>query len=69
MRNQHIIDVESHDSNELIDVRPSTHLFRTINIFENKQGPSRDIAQGFGVLEHLRFICAGGSFTFDGKER
>ena len=44
-------------------------LIRTRNIFGNKQAPSRDIAQGFGVLEHLRFICAGGSFTFDGKER
>ena len=44
-------------------------LVRTRNIFGNKQAPSRDIAQGFSVLEHLRFICAGGSFTLDGKEK
>ena len=29
-------------------------LIRTRNIFGNKQAPSRDIAQGFGILEHLR---------------
>ena len=44
-------------------------LIRTRNIFGNKQAPSRDIAHGFAVLEHLRFVCSGGSFTMDGKQR
>ena len=44
-------------------------LIRTRNIFGNKQAPSRDIAHGFAVLEHLRFVCSGGPLTKDGRER
>lgn len=44
-------------------------LIRTRNIFGNKQAPSRDIAHGFAVLEHLRFVCSGGLLTIDGRER
>ena len=44
-------------------------LIRTRNIFGNKQAPSRDIAHGFAVLEHLRFVCSGGLLSMDGRER
>ena len=29
--------------------------------------PSRDIAQGFSVIENLRFICSGGTFGHQAK--
>ena len=44
-------------------------LIRARNIFGNKQAPSRDIAHGFAVIEHLRFVCSGGSLTMDGNQR
>lgn len=40
---------------------------RLQNIFGNKQAPSRDIANHFAVVEHLRFICDGGNYN--GNER
>lgn len=36
-------------------------VIRAKNIFGNRLAPSRDIACGFAILEHLRFICSGGS--------
>ena len=30
--------------------------------YANRIAPSRNIATGFSVIEHLRFICSGGSF-------
>ena len=50
-------------------MRLSTHLFNREILFGNMHAPSRDIAQGFGVIEQLRFICAGSSFTLNGKEK
>ena len=38
-------------------------LIRARNIFANRLAPSRDIAQGFSAIEHLRFICSGGSLS------
>ncbi len=35
------------------------------NIYSNRQAPSRDIAEAFVKLEHLRFVCSGG--LFDGR--
>ena len=42
-------------------------LIRARNIFANRLASSRDIAQGFASLEHLRFICSQGSI--DGSSR
>ena len=36
---------------------------RLQNIFGNKQAPSRDIANHFAVVEHLRYICNGGIYN------
>lgn len=36
---------------------------RSKNIYANRAAPSRDIARNFAVLEHLRFLCAGGVTT------
>ena len=36
-------------------------LIRARNIFANRVASSREIAQGFAILEHFRFICSGGS--------
>eukprot|EP00731_Ephydatia_muelleri_P016897 Em0009g1321a len=33
---------------------------RTYNIFGNRLAPSRDIAQRFSTLQHLRYICSDG---------
>lgn len=38
-------------------------FIRVQNIFGNKGAPSRDIAYHFSVIEHLRYICDGGSDT------
>lgn len=40
---------------------------RTQNVYSNRQAPSRDIANTFCVLAHLRYICDGG--IYDGSER
>ena len=40
---------------------------RLQNIYGNKQAPSRDIANHFAVVEHLRYICNGG--YYDSNER
>ena len=42
-------------------------LIRARNIYANRLAPSKDIALGFAVIEHLRFLCSGGSF--DGTSR
>ena len=36
---------------------------RLQNIYGNKQAPSRDIANHFAIVEHLRYICGGGLFN------
>ena len=36
-------------------------------MYSNRLASSRDIAHGFTILHHLRFICSGGSI--DGKSR
>ncbi|KAL5496914.1 hypothetical protein EMCRGX_G013291 [Ephydatia muelleri] len=33
------------------------------NIYGNKLAPSRDIANHFAVVDHIRYICEGGLFT------
>ena len=38
---------------------------RLQNIFGNKQAPSRDIANHFAIVEHLRYICGGGKHNGD----
>ena len=38
---------------------------RLQNIYENKQAPSRDIANHFATVEYLRYICGGGLFKGD----
>ncbi len=35
-------------------------LVRHWNVYSNQQAPSRDIADAFMKLEHLRFVCSGG---------
>ncbi len=35
-------------------------LVRHWNVYSNRQAPSRDIADAFMKLEHLRFVCSGG---------
>ncbi len=46
-------------------------LLRHQNIHSNRQAPSRDIAEAFVKLEHLRFVCSGGLFDgrFDFRDR
>ena len=36
-------------------------VMRIHNIYANRAAPSRDIAHSFAVMEHLRFICGGGT--------
>lgn len=36
-------------------------LMRNHNIYANREAPSRDIARSFAVIDHLRFICSGGT--------
>eukprot|EP00731_Ephydatia_muelleri_P033943 Em0042g22a len=38
-------------------------MVRLQNIFGNKLSPSRDIANHFACVEHIRFICEGGLFN------
>ena len=49
---------------QLSHVRCETYnsLIRARNVYGNRLAPSRDIAHGFALIEHLRFICAVGSF-------
>ena len=42
-------------------------LVRASNVFSSRQAPSRDIANRFAKLEHLRLVMDGGSL--DDKER
>ena len=42
-------------------------LIRGRNVYGNRLAPSRDIAKGFAVIEHLRFVCSGG--CLDGSTR
>ena len=42
-------------------------LLRAYNIYANRGAPSRDIANSFAVMDHLRFICSGG--IVDGSHR
>ena len=35
-------------------------ILRTYNIYANRGAPSRDIANSFAVMDHMRFICSGG---------
>ena len=37
-------------------------LIRARNIYSNRLSPSRDIAKSFSLIQHLRFLCSGGSF-------
>ena len=36
-------------------------------MYSNRQAPSRDIVNSFGVLGYLRYICSGG--VYDGSNR
>ena len=36
-------------------------VMRIHNIYANQAAPCRDIAHSFAVMEHLRFICGGGT--------
>jgi hypothetical protein len=38
-------------------------FIRAMNIYGNKRAPSRDIANRFSVIEHLRYICEGGHIS------
>ena len=35
-------------------------ILRTYNVYANRAAPSRDMANIFAVMDHLRFICSGG---------
>ena len=36
-------------------------LMWTHNIYANRAAASRDIARSFAVIDHLRFMCSGGT--------
>eukprot|EP00731_Ephydatia_muelleri_P005115 Em0002g1291a len=38
-------------------------LVRLQNIYGNKLAPSRDIANHFAIIDHVRYICEGGLFN------
>ena len=38
-------------------------MVRVQNIFGNKLSPSRNVANHFACVEHIRFICEGGLFN------
>lgn len=63
-----------HLINNMVDYGPSSafsaercesfnSMVRLQNIFGNKRAPSRDIANHFAHVNHIRFICEGGPFN------